>query len=157
MQISEILTIGYERMTLTGFIKAVVAEQVAVLADIRAIAQSRRPGFAKTALRSALEDAGIAYLHLPRLGNPKAGRMAAWAGEFAEYERIFGEHVSTPTGIEALAALAHTARRSRVCLMCMEAAPEACHRSIVASKLREIGGFRVRHLRPACLDERRVA
>ena len=53
---------------------------VRVLADVRAVAASRRAGFSKTVLGSSLAEAGIEYVHLRDLGTPKAGRDAARKG-----------------------------------------------------------------------------
>ncbi|MBX9699518.1 MAG: DUF488 domain-containing protein, partial [Acetobacteraceae bacterium] len=75
-----LLTIGYEAGTQAGLVAALRAAGATVLADVRAIANSRKPGFSKRSLAAALEEAGIAYWHIPALGTPAAGREAARAG-----------------------------------------------------------------------------
>ncbi|WP_198377707.1 DUF488 family protein, partial [Neoroseomonas rubea] len=100
----EVLTIGYEGTTPDRLIAALKSARVATLVDVRALANSRRPGFAKGALSAALEAAGIGYLHLRALGTPAAGRAAVRAGRPAEMRRIFAAHLA---GDEPQAALAN--------------------------------------------------
>jgi uncharacterized protein (DUF488 family) len=139
-----ILTIGYEAATPPRLIEALRAERVATLVDVRALANSRRPGFAKRALSAALEEAGIGYLHLPALGTPAAGREAARSGRPQEMRRIFARHLEGTEPQAALAGLRDRAGRERVCLLCLEADPAQCHRTLVA----EAVGMEVRHLHP---------
>ena len=61
---------------------------VSVLADVRAVALSRKRGFSKTALREALEREDLGYRHFIELGTPKSGRQAARAGDAATMTRI---------------------------------------------------------------------
>ncbi len=154
MPTKEILTIGYEGLGLAAFTGALSKARVSVLADIRAIAHSRRPGFAKVALRSAVEAAGIQYVHIPALGNPKAGRIAAWSGDTDEYKRIFHAHLTLPTARLAMEQLIVAMKARRTCLMCMEADPAECHRSIVAATVERISGLHVKHLRPIPWEDR---
>ena len=129
-------TIGYEGATLDGVVRALRAAGVETLVDVRAVARSRRPGFAKTRLAAGLAEGGISYVHLRGLGTPADGRAAAKAGRHDEMRRVFGEHLATP---EAQADLRHLADRvgsgERVALLCYEAAPEHCHRRQVAEAL----------------------
>jgi uncharacterized protein (DUF488 family) len=72
-----LFTIGYEGASLSDFIVTLQNSGVERLLDVREVAQSRRPGFSKTALSTALAEADIGYTHLRQLGDPKAGRDAA--------------------------------------------------------------------------------
>ena len=63
-------TIGYEGAALADFIATLKAARVSLVLDIREAPISRRPGFSKRVLGAALEETGIAYLHLRGLGNP---------------------------------------------------------------------------------------
>lgn len=122
---------------------------VELLVDVRAVASSRRPGFAKTRLAANLTEAGIDYLHLRGLGTPAEGRAAARAGRHDEMRQVFGEHLATPAAqaeLETLAGLVRAGRR--VCLLCFEADPAHCHRSIVADALAEQVPLQVVHLAP---------
>lgn len=126
-------TIGYEHATVRSLLVALVEAEIAIVVDVRALANSRRPGFAKTKLAAALHEAGIGYLHLRGLGTPADGRGAARSGQFAEMHRIFREHLGTPEAradLDALVSLVRTGQR--VCLLCLEADPEHCHRTLVA-------------------------
>lgn len=143
-----LLTIGYEAGTQPGLIAALQAAGAVVLADVRALANSRKPGFAKRSLAAALEGAGIAYWHLPALGTPAAGRAAARAGRTAEMHRIFRAHLAGVEPQAALAALAERTRREPVCLLCLEDDPAACHRTLVAEAVAATTGAAIRHLHP---------
>ena len=146
-------TIGYEGTTMRAFLDALRRARVELLVDVRAVASSRRPGFAKTALAANLEGAGTDYLHLRGLGTPAAGRAAARAGRHAEMRRIFLEHLGADEAQEQLERLAGIARSERrVALLCFEADPAHCHRSLVAAALAERLPLDVEHLRPQ-LDE----
>ncbi|MGX9966544.1 DUF488 domain-containing protein [Roseomonas sp. F4] len=139
-----VFTIGYEEATPARLIAALRAEGVTTLVDVRALANSRKPGFAKRALGAALAEAGIAYQHVPALGTPAEGRAAVRAGRPAEMRRIFGAKLAGLEGQAALAALTAQARGERVCLLCLEADPAQCHRTLVA----EAVGLPIRHLTP---------
>ncbi len=141
-----LFTIGYAGSTLEPFLLSLSAAGVDVLVDVRAVPASRNRAFAKTALRAALEAAGIAYLHLKDLGTPKVGRDAAKAGDMDTMRAVYEEQLATPAAQAALADLAALTAEKRVCLMCMESDPLGCHRSIVADRL---PGVVVDHLRPA--------
>jgi uncharacterized protein (DUF488 family) len=146
---SAVATIGYEGATVQGFLAALREARIEMLVDVRAVAMSRRPGFAKTRLAGNLDQAGIEYLHLRGLGTPADGRAAARAGRHAEMHRIFREHLATPvaqTDLETLVSIVTAGKR--VCLMCFEADPRHCHRSIVVEALGERVKIDVRHLFP---------
>jgi uncharacterized protein (DUF488 family) len=144
-----VATIGYEAATMDRFLAALRAEGVELLVDVRALASSRRPGFAKTALAANLAEAGIEYLHLRGLGTPADGRAAARAGRHAEMQRIFLEHLETRAAEADLDRLADLVRGGRrVCLLCFEADPAHCHRSLVAKALGDRLPIEVHHLAP---------
>ena len=147
--VSEVFTIGYEATTPDGLVATLQAAGVQVVADVRALANSRKPGFAKTALSNRLNQAGIEYWPLPALGTPAAGRAAARSGRVAEMRRIFGAHLQGTEAQAALAAVTARARQQPVCLLCLEADPKGCHRTLVAEAMQVGGtGFAVRHLHP---------
>lgn len=144
-----IATIGYEAATVRSFLDALRHEDVDLLVDVRAVASSRRPGFAKTRLAANLAEAGIEYLHLRGLGTPADGRAAARAGRHDEMRRIYLGHLATPgarADLDALAGLVRSGRR--VCLLCLEADPAHCHRTLVATALASLLPVQVTHLTP---------
>ena len=142
-------TIGYEGATVPKFLAALTAARIELLVDVRALASSRRPGFAKTALTANLKTVGIEYLHLRGLGTPADGRAAARAGRHAEMHRIFRAHMRTEVAQGDLLVLEDVVQGGRrVCILCFEADPAHCHRTLVAEALGARLPLEVRHLRP---------
>ncbi|WP_372624343.1 DUF488 family protein [Falsiroseomonas sp.] len=139
-------TIGYEGARLDGFLAALRRSRVSLLIDVRAVAVSRRKGFSKTALAAALGEAGISYLHLRDLGDPKPGREAARAGRMSEFRTIYNAHLRGAVAQAALAEAAQVVEHRAACLLCYEADPSGCHRSIVAAALSRKTGIAVQHL-----------
>jgi uncharacterized protein (DUF488 family) len=146
---TSVATIGYEGATVKGVTDALTKEGVELLVDVRALASSRRPGFAKTRLSANLAEVGIEYLHLRRLGTPAEGRAAARAGHHDEMRRIFLEHLGTGEAQEELHLLADLVRQGkRIALLCFEAEPAHCHRRIVAQALGPLVPVTVHDLAP---------
>jgi uncharacterized protein (DUF488 family) len=149
-----IATIGYEGATVATFQQALRDAQIDLLVDVRALASSRRPGFAKTRLAANAKEAGAEYLHLRALGTPADGRAAARAGHHDEMHRIFRQQLATPAAQEQLALVADLVRQGRrVCLLCFEAKPEHCHRSIVAAALADMLPAEVVNLYPGVEED----
>lgn len=145
----EVSTIGYEAATPATLIAALRWSSVDLLVDVRAVAASRRPGFAKRSLEAGVGSAGIGYLHLRGLGTPADGRTAARAGRHDAMRRIYQQHLATTAAVADLARLADlVAGGRRVCLLCLERQPHHCHRSIIAERLRDELGATIRHLDP---------
>lgn len=142
-----LFTIGYENhRTPDSLIAALVEAGVRRLVDVRELPLSRRRGFSKTLLSAALEDANIDYEHVRALGNPKPFRDLYKSGHVAEGERRYREHLQTGS-YPALVELAETLDEA-TCLLCFEAAHEACHRSVIIEALEErLGTIEVVHLR----------
>jgi uncharacterized protein (DUF488 family) len=137
-------TIGYEHATPATLVAALREAGVRTVVDVRALANSRRPGFAKRALAAALEEAGIGYLHERALGTPAGGRAAVRGGRPEAMKPIFLRHLAGVEEQAALAALKDRAAREPICLLCLEADPAHCHRTLVA----EAVGLPVEHLHP---------
>ena len=126
-----IWTIGYEQTTMPAFLAALQGAGVELVADVRAIAASRRPGFAKNALAANLAEAGIDYRHFRALGTPPDGRAAARALDLPKLERIYAGQLELPEAIAAGAELADLAHQRRVALLCYERDPACCHRTLL--------------------------
>jgi uncharacterized protein (DUF488 family) len=139
-------TIGYEGASIGDFIATLRLAGITTLIDIRDLPLSRKQGFSKRALAVHVEAAGINYLHMQALGDPKPGREAARQGRMSEFRQIFGDHLGRPEGQEALAAVARIAASSHVCLLCFERDHACCHRSIVADAVKDLGPFQLRHI-----------
>ena len=126
-----IWTIGYEQVTQDAVIAALQGAGVEVLADVRALPLSRRPGFSKSSLRSAVEQAGIAYRHMKPLGTPPDGRAAARAGRHDDLARIYAGQLELPEAMAAMAELRDLAGEKRVALLCYEREAAECHRRLL--------------------------
>lgn len=139
-------TIGYEGAALDDFLATLREVGVATVIDVRQVPVSRRAGFSKTQLREAVETAGMSYVHLGGLGDPKEGREAARQGRMAGFRQIFGRHLRTTEARSDLQIAVDLARGGGACLLCYERQPEFCHRSMVADAVVEATGVDVRHL-----------
>jgi uncharacterized protein (DUF488 family) len=151
-------TIGYEHSTLADFVETLVQSKIEIVVDIRERAQSRRPGFSKSALASALDNAGIGYVHFRQLGDPKEGREAARQGKFDQFREIFREVMSTASAKAALSDVYHIALKNKICLMCYERDKDQCHRKIVSDHLESMLACETMHLgvRSGIANERTV-
>jgi len=126
-----IFTIGYEGATVPEFIAALSEAGVRRVIDVRALPLSRRPGFSKSPLRAALEEAGIEYVHLKALGTPAEGRSAARAGRHEDMARIYAGQLELPEAIVQGAQMIELARERPSALLCFEREPAHCHRSLL--------------------------
>ena len=126
-----IFTIGYENATVPDFVAALTQAGVKRVIDVRAVPNSRRPGFSKTPLRNALAEAGIDYVHLRALGTPADGRAAARAGRHEELERIYEGQLELPEAIAQSAQMKDLAAEVPSALLCYERDPAHCHRSLL--------------------------
>lgn len=145
----ELLTIGYEGCTIDAVLATLRAAGVDLLIDVRAVPQSRKPGFSKRQLAAGLDTLGIRYLHLQALGTPKAGRDAVRAGHPEHMVPIFHAHMQGDhPQIELLQAI-DLARTARVCLLCFERNPAHCHRHILAGMIIARTGQPITHLTAA--------
>lgn len=126
-----IFTIGYEGTTVPEFLAALKGAGVERVIDVRALPLSRRPGFSKTPLRVALEEAGIEYVHLKALGTPAEGRTAARAGRHADVQRIYAGQLELPEAMAQSAQMLELAAEKPSALLCMERDPAHCHRTLL--------------------------
>ena len=76
-----LFTIGYEQAKPAAVLGELKRVKIDLVVDTRAVAASRRPGFSKRQLAASLDETGIGYLHLQKLGTPAEGRQAARAGD----------------------------------------------------------------------------
>ena len=146
MPLHPIFTAGYEGLVQDQLLERLTAAGAATLLDVRAIAQSRKPGFSKTLLGSSAAARGLRYLHLRSLGTPKAGRIAARAGRAADMEAVFAAHMATDLARAGLQEAVIVASSSPTCLLCFERDPHLCHRRIVAEAIASQTGQRIEHL-----------
>lgn len=142
----KIWTIGYENDVQAAVIDRLKRAGVDLVVDVRAVASSRKAGFSKTLLAGGLQAAGIDYVHLRALGTPKAGRQAVRAGHPEQMEAIYAEHLAEPESQLALQQLRELAGARRAALLCYEADPAHCHRTILAGELNRRDGAEVVNL-----------
>jgi uncharacterized protein (DUF488 family) len=144
-----LFTIGYEQATPAAVLGELKRAKVKLLVDTRAVAASRRPGFSKRQIAAALDEQGIAYLHLQKLGTPVEGRAAARAGDLEKLWRIYERHLKTPEAMTAMEELVSLVRaKSSICLLCYERDPGHCHRSRIAEVVSERTDAKVKDLLP---------
>lgn len=132
-----LFTIGYElHRSSASLIEALRAAGVRRLVDVRELPLSRKRGFSKTALASALDAANIEYEHVRALGNPKPYRDLYKAGRVDEGEKRYRAHLHNGS-YPALIELSETLDGIPTCLLCFEAAYEHCHRAVIVNALGE--------------------
>jgi uncharacterized protein (DUF488 family) len=145
-----LFTIGYEQASMPAVLRELTRARVDLLVDTRAIAASRRAGFSKRALAASLDEQGIAYIHLQKLGTPAEGREAARAGQLNALWRIYAKHVKTAPAQEALDELLTFIKSGkRVALLCYCRDPRTCHRDRIVDAVKERMRVTVDDLIPA--------
>ncbi len=126
-----IFTIGYEGVTQAEFLAALKQAGVQRVIDVRAVPNSRRPGFSKNLLRNALAEDGIDYVHLRALGTPADGRAAARAGRHEDLKRIYAGQLELPEAMAESAKMLELAAEKPSALLCYEREPGGCHRTLL--------------------------
>ncbi len=132
-----VLTIGHSTRTLPEFIRLLQAHAVTCIVDVRTVPRSRHnPQFNKTSLPRSLKKAELGYVHLPGLGGLRhAKRDSPNMGWRNTSFRGFADYMQTPEFEQSLAELIQLAKQERIALMCAEAVPWRCHRSLIADAL----------------------
>ena len=126
-----IFTIGYEGATQADLIGRLQEAGVELLADVRAVPLSRRPGFSKNILAAGLREAGIDYIGFKALGTPAEGREAARKHDLARLRRIYSGQLELPEAMVQAAQLIDLARERATALLCFERDPACCHRTLL--------------------------
>lgn len=132
-----IVTIGYEGRNIDQFLFILVENNVGKLIDVRKNAFSRKYGFSKNPLKSALEKKDISYLHMPELGIESAQRQNLTKEGFSELFRRYAEELEIKEDL--LDTIKSLAQKERVALMCFEARETDCHRGVIAHRFRDEG------------------
>jgi hypothetical protein len=132
-----VFTVGHSTRTQDDFIALLKAHGVKQLVDVRTIPRSRHnPQFNSDSIASALHSAGIAYLHLKALGglrHPRPDSLnTAWRN--AGF-RGFADYMQSADFAEGLRKLMEIAQTTQTAIMCAEAVPWRCHRSLIADAL----------------------
>jgi uncharacterized protein (DUF488 family) len=129
--VTTLYTVGHSNRDLDAFLATLDEAGIQVLVDVRSLPQSRWDPFCQEPLADALEAAGIAYDHEPRLGGLR--------------ETSYREHMETDDWQEAFEAVLDRAREAPTAVMCAERDPASCHRRHIASAALD-RGWEVVHL-----------
>lgn len=134
---SVVLTIGHSTRSLEAFIALLKAHSVTSLLDVRTVPRSRHnPQFNRETLPDALLMAGISYTHVAGLGGFRHADPASPNGGWRNASfRGYADYMQTPEFAKNLASLIELASKQRIALMCAEAVPWRCHRSLIADAL----------------------
>ena len=132
-----VLTIGHSTRTLDEFIRLLQTHDVSCVVDVRTVPRSRHnPQFNKASLPRALKKAGLRYVHLPGLGGLRHTKPdslnAGWRN--ASF-RGYADYMQTQEFEQGLEELIQLANQDQIALMCAEAVPWRCHRSLIADAL----------------------
>jgi uncharacterized protein (DUF488 family) len=132
-----VLTVGHSTRSLAEFIALLKANAVTRLVDVRTVPRSRHnPQFNLDTLPAELGANGIAYEHVAGLGGFRRTRPGSLNTGWRNLSfRGFADYMQTSEFAEHLAELIVKAMRERIVLMCAEAVPWRCHRSLIADSL----------------------
>lgn len=141
-------TIGHSTRTLEELVALLRENEIGTLVDVRAVPRSRRvPQFNSDALARDLPPAGLHYVHMNALGGlrhpRKDSRNTGWRN--ASF-RGYADYMETDEFRGALAELLAMATKERVAIMCAEAVPWRCHRSLIADAASVLHGADVLHI-----------
>ena len=146
-KLSLIYTIGHSTHPLDVFIAMLLANEITHLLDVRTIPRSRRnPQFNQETLASALRALNIDYRHLPGLGGLRHARKDSINGGWRNASfRGYADYMQTPDFAGNIKIVLAIAASGPCALMCAEAVPWRCHRSLIADAL-VLRGLRVEHI-----------
>lgn len=132
-----IFTIGHSTRTLDEFVNLLRAYNVTLVVDVRSVPRSRHnPQFNKETLPDSLKLAGVKYVHMPDIGGLRRAKPdsvnTAWKNKSF---RGYADYMQTKEFTEQLLNLMLLARGNTVAVMCAEAVPWRCHRSLISDAL----------------------
>lgn len=132
-----VLTIGHSTRSIEAFIHLLTVHGARCVVDVRTVPRSRHnPQFDQASLPQSLTQAGLGYVHLPGLGglrHPQSDSInTGWRN--ASF-RGYADYMQTPAFAQSLDELIALAQVGGVVMMCAEAVPWRCHRSLIADAL----------------------
>ncbi len=145
-----VMTMGHSTRTLEEFIRMLQAHGATCVVDVRTVPRSRHnPQFNKDSLPQSLKEAGLKYVHMAGLGGLRHAKSDStnlgWRN--ASF-RGYADYMQTPEFVQSLEDLIHLANQEQIVLMCAEAVPWRCHRSLIADALL-VRGIRVEDIMSA--------
>lgn len=140
-------TIGHSTHSIEELLALLQAHGIRHLVDVRSVPKSRHvPQFNSDALASSLNSAGIAYTHIKNLGGRRHSRKNSTNTGWRNTSfRGYADYMATPQFAEGLASLTQIASTTPTAIMCAEAVPWRCHRSLIADAL-ILKGWQVRDI-----------
>jgi uncharacterized protein (DUF488 family) len=132
-----VLTIGHSTHTIDEFISLLKAHAITLVIDVRTIPRSgHNPQFNADSLPDSLKKAGVGYIHMPGLGGLRhAKRESINAGWRNASFRGYADYMQTPEFAKQIEGVIQLAKEHRIALMCAEAVPWRCHRSLIGDAL----------------------
>ncbi len=141
-----ILTLGHSVRPQEETLALLQENQVTLLADVRAYPRSRRnPQYNSDAFAAALRESGVAYRHMRTLGGMREPKADSVNQGLAEGFRGYADYMQTSEFEKAFSELMSLAAQERLAIMCAEAKPTECHRSLISDAL-SARGVEVRHI-----------
>ena len=136
-ELAVVFTIGHSTRTLEEFVQLLEMYGITLLVDVRTVPRSRHnPQFNKEPLPTSLKHYGIRYINMPEIGglrHPKRDSInLAWENSGF---RGYADYMQTQEFTDSLLKIVALARENRLALMCAEALPWRCHRSLVSDAL----------------------
>jgi uncharacterized protein (DUF488 family) len=141
LPVNTLLTIGHSARSIDEFIELLNDHGVKEIVDVRSVPKSRHcPQFNSDSLSNSLRKAQIRYTHIEKLGGLRHSRKDSinlgWRN--ASF-RGYADYMATPEFSEGLDALMRIAHSRKTAIMCAEAVPWRCHRSLIADAMSERG------------------
>ncbi len=132
-----VMTIGHSTRSIDEFIHLLLVHGATCVVDVRTIPRSaHNPQFNKDSLARSLMKVGLKYVHMPGLGGLRhARRDSPNLGWRNASFRGYADYMQTREFVESLEAAIQTAKQDQIALMCAEAVPWRCHRSLIADAL----------------------
>jgi uncharacterized protein (DUF488 family) len=135
--VEPVFTVGHSTRSAEEFVALLKAHGIELLVDVRTVPRSRHnPQFNRDTLPETLGRAGIEYLHLAELGGLRKAREDSTNTGWRNLSfRGFADYMQTPQFENGLARLMDLAKTRRAAVMCAEAVPWRCHRSLIGDAL----------------------
>jgi uncharacterized protein (DUF488 family) len=132
-----VFTVGHSTRSIEDFLALLTAHEIKLLVDVRTVPRSRHnPQFNRDELPGSLGAAGIAYLHMPELGGLRHPRKDSTNTAWRNLSfRGYADYMETPEFEKGLGRLIEESQTRRTAIMCAEAVPWRCHRSLIADAL----------------------
>jgi uncharacterized protein (DUF488 family) len=137
LQRVRIFTVGHSNRSIKEFLSILQSKKLKLLVDVRLIPKSRHnPQFSQSRLKKKLKQNGIEYIHLPGLGGRRRPlKNTLNAGWRSSSFRGYADYMQTTEFKKNLSRLISLSKRKRLVIMCAEAVPWRCHRSLIADAL----------------------